>query len=387
MSGGRGSGRRLLVVSHAAVTPLNLSPYAHLSAAGWNVSVVIPARWRSEWGGPARVPVVDGFPGTILPLPTRLSGNIPLHHYPTAALVRTVDRVRPSVMYIEEEPYAWSAFQAARLAQARGIPFAVYSAQNLVKSYPPPFAARESWVLAHAADVVAITADVAEALRRKGRSGPVHQVPLWLAPGALGPEEPPAGAGHDPFTVGYAGRLVREKGIDVLLGGFAASGLEDALLLVAGSGPLLPAVRATAARWAAADGPRLRVLGALAHGDVARFLAGLDVLVLPSRDTAAWSEQFGRVIVEAAAQGVPAIGSRAGWIPRLLAELGGTCIEQGDVPDLAAALRRCRQEWRTPEWRRQAVARRRAAGRYHARTVAAELSAVLEAALERGRGA
>ena len=102
MSGGRGSGRRLLVVSHAAVTPLNLSPYAHLSAAGWNVSVVIPARWRSEWGGPARVPVVDGFPGTILPLPTRLSGNIPLHHYPTAALVRTVDRVRPSVMYIEE---------------------------------------------------------------------------------------------------------------------------------------------------------------------------------------------------------------------------------------------------------------------------------------------
>lgn len=376
--------RRLLVISHAAVTPVNLAPYACLCHAGWDVSVVVPARWRSEWGGPARRPSGDGFPGTLLPLPTSLSGNIPLHHYAAAALGRLLDRIRPGVLYIEEEPYAWVTHQAARLAWARGIPFAVYAAQNLAKTYPRPVAQRESWVLTHAAACVAITADVAGVLRHKGRTGPVFEVPLWVAPHAALPPASPGDGG--PLRVGYAGRLVPEKGVDILVAGFAASGL-DAVLEIAGSGPLLPALRRLAARWRATGGPRLALVGALPHTGVQRFCAGLDVLVLPSRDTPRWSEQFGRVIVEAGHVGVPTIGARAGWIPRLVAELDGDCFEQGDVPGLADALRRMRAARSAPDWDARRAARARAARRYRVERVAAELAGVLDAVVGGAAGA
>jgi glycosyltransferase involved in cell wall biosynthesis len=54
-----------------------------------------------------------------------------------------------------------------------------------------------------------------------------------------------------------------------------------------------------------------------------------------------WKEQFGRVIIEAAACGVPTIGSDSGEIPRLVERLGaGLVVPEGDVAALHAAMRR-----------------------------------------------
>jgi len=44
----------------------------------------------------------------------------------------------------------------------------------------------------------------------------------------------------------------------------------------------------------------------------------LDVLVLPSRSRSFWKEQFGRVLIEAMACGVPVIGSSSGEIPNVI---------------------------------------------------------------------
>lgn len=52
------------------------------------------------------------------------------------------------------------------------------------------------------------------------------------------------------------------------------------------------------------------------------FFASIDVLVLPSRTTATWKEQFGRVLVEAMACQTPVIGSDSGEIPMSSAKLG-----------------------------------------------------------------
>ena len=42
------------------------------------------------------------------------------------------------------------------------------------------------------------------------------------------------------------------------------------------------------------------------------FYAALDALVLPSRTVSNWKEQFGRVLIEAMACGVPVIGAHSG---------------------------------------------------------------------------
>lgn len=65
----------------------------------------------------------------------------------------------------------------------------------------------------------------------------------------------------------------------------------------------------------------------------------MDVLVLPSLTTATWTEQFGRVLVEAMSQGIPVVGSDAGEIPWVINTTGGgLAVPEGDDVALTAAL-------------------------------------------------
>jgi glycosyltransferase involved in cell wall biosynthesis len=66
------------------------------------------------------------------------------------------------------------------------------------------------------------------------------------------------------------------------------------------------------------------------------FYRELDVLVLPSRSQPNWVEQFGRVLPEAMACGVPVVGSDCGEIPRVIAD-AGLIFSEGD----ARVLREC----------------------------------------------
>ena len=43
------AGRRLLVVSHPAVVSVNQEVYRELARRGWNVTIVVPSRWRHEY--------------------------------------------------------------------------------------------------------------------------------------------------------------------------------------------------------------------------------------------------------------------------------------------------------------------------------------------------
>jgi glycosyltransferase involved in cell wall biosynthesis len=63
----------------------------------------------------------------------------------------------------------------------------------------------------------------------------------------------------------------------------------------------------------------------------------LDVLVLPSRTTESWKEQFGRVIIEAHACQTPVIGSSSGAIPDVVGA-GGMVVPERDPSALAAAM-------------------------------------------------
>jgi glycosyltransferase involved in cell wall biosynthesis len=129
------------------------------------------------------------------------------------------------------------------------------------------------------------------------------------------------------FAVGYAGRLVREKGVLDLVE--ATRGMEHVDVLIAGDGPLAAALRAE---------PQVKVLGWVPRPQMGAYWAQLDALVLPSLTLPNKSaEQFGRVLVEAMAAGVPVIGSTAGAIPDTIGD-AGIVYEEGDVTALREAL-------------------------------------------------
>lgn len=128
----------------------------------------------------------------------------------------------------------------------------------------------------------------------------------------------------------YVGRLSPEKGIETLLG--AWSKLDECIpLRIIGDGPCRGLVER-----AAANDSRIMPLGSKAFEEVFKELRAATCLVMPS----VWYETFGRVIIEAFANGTPVIASRLGSMEELV-EHGktGLLFEPGDSLSLAESVR------------------------------------------------
>jgi glycosyltransferase involved in cell wall biosynthesis len=76
---------------------------------------------------------------------------------------------------------------------------------------------------------------------------------------------------------------------------------------------------------------------------VPAVLRGLDALALPSRTTASWKEQFGRVLIEAMSCGVPVVGSSSAEIPHVIGS-AGLVFPEGDAAALADAIGRLAED-------------------------------------------
>jgi glycosyltransferase involved in cell wall biosynthesis len=136
----------------------------------------------------------------------------------------------------------------------------------------------------------------------------------------------------------FIGRLVKNKGVDVLIRAFAMvhAKVPDAELIVVGDGPL----RDDLERQAATDSIPVRFLGAMSHDRVKNELASARLLCQPSVTIASGaSEGFGLVILEAQACGVPVITSaRGGSTEGIIEGVTGFRFAEGDALAAATAM-------------------------------------------------
>ncbi|WP_228255022.1 glycosyltransferase [Ornithinimicrobium avium] len=248
---------------------------------------------------------------------------------------------RWDVLDLHEEPFAVSTLEALvlRALRRQRAPYALYSAQNIEKRYPVPFRWWERWALRHARAVVACNERAGEICVRKGFPGVPDIVPLGVDVERFAPadREPPAAV--DPVQVGYVGRLAAHKGVGVLLDAVAA--YPDLRLTVVGAGPQEEQLRERAAYPDLGD--RVSFAGAATQEELPALLAGLDVLAVPSLTTPGWVEQFGRVVVEAMAAGVPVVASDSGALPEVVGD-AGVLVPEGDAAALGEALLRVGRE-------------------------------------------
>ena len=168
----------------------------------------------------------------------------------------------------------------------------LYSAQNIDKRYPPPFRWLERWALRHASALSVCNSEAGRICERKGFPGAATLIPLGVDTERFSPGSEPA---RPAPVIGYVGRLEPHKGVDVLLE--ALADVDGAVLRVAGAGPEESRLRARTTALSLDD--RVELVGSLTQEQLPGFYRGLDVLVVPSRPTPGWLEQFGRVVVEA----------------------------------------------------------------------------------------
>jgi glycosyltransferase involved in cell wall biosynthesis len=166
----------------------------------------------------------------------------------------------------------------------------------------------------------------------------VHTVPL----GINFDGHSPRGARPDgPFTIGYFARVAPEKGLHVLADAYVRmrrSGVAGTRLAIAGylspeHRPYLARVEADLRAAGLAD--EFTCAGVLDREQKIAFLRSLDVLSVPSP----YVEPKGLYLLEALANGVPAVQPRHGAFPEILeATGGGLLFAPGDADDLAGVL-------------------------------------------------
>src|SRR5262249_34257885 len=125
-----------------------------------------------------------------------------------------------------------------------------FSWQNINRSYPPPFSWGERWVLNRVDYALVGTESAADVWRAKGYSGPLAVVPQFGVDTELFTSS--AVSREKPFTIGYVGRLVEEKGVHLMLEAAACLQGEWRLRIV-GSGPMRAELGALAERLGIAE--------------------------------------------------------------------------------------------------------------------------------------
>lgn len=327
---GAGERLRVLLVSKALVVGTYQRKAEELAALGVDLTVVTPPAWSDARGmQPLERTHTQGY--TLQTLPVRWGGHFHLFHYP--GLPRLLAALCPHLLHMDEEPYNAATWHALRAAHAQGIPATFFTWQNILRAYPPPFRQMERAVYAWAPLALAGSHEAAAVLRAKGYGGTVATFPQFGVDETL---FSPQGRGlvGPILRIGYAGGLLPEKGVDLLLR--AAARLPGAWQVdLIGEGREQPALEQLARDLGVGD--RVRFVGRVPSSQMPHLYRTLDVLVLPSRTRPNWKEQFGRVLIEAMACGVAVVGSQSGEIPHVIGDAGLTFPEE-DVDALTACL-------------------------------------------------
>lgn len=328
------------------LSSLNSTPWLAeaLAARGLEVAALHAARVDlGDFGFSVPQPPADGS-YTLHTLPV-----FPLRPYPYSRyrgpLGRILRDLQPDIVYHLGEPSELNTAQVVRAArrhcpQARQVLFTFENVLRDWRGFPRCLRGRAERTVLPRLDRVAACSHSAKAvLEARGVAPERIRVLYQAVSGDFSAQPDPALRRElcpdDCFLVGYVGRLVHEKAVDVLLRALALLPPHFALCAV-GGGREAEALAALAEELGLAG--RVTWLGRVPREQMARTLSTFDALVLPSRSIPTWQEQFGAVLVEAMFCETPVIGSSSGAIPEVIGDAGLVFPEE-DAAALAERLR------------------------------------------------
>jgi hypothetical protein len=304
-----------------------------LAGLGCAVTALVPERWEGPDGRPVRNRWEEE--GGVRIAPVAVSGSVDQPGGPRwsrRGLRKLIREAAPDIIQIEEAPWTRAAVRALAESRRLRVAAAGFSAETVPEALAFRLGLRRRRVLRALQGVVSAN-PLADAII--ARDAP--DVPRLVAPRvATAPPLTVARGSGGSFVMGFSGRLVPEKGLDLLLRASVRL-LGPWSLVVSGTGPAQVELEALAERLGIAA--RVTWLGAQPRAERERIWDGLDCFVAPSRSTRRWVETHAPAVVTAMAHGVPVVVSQSGALPAIAAD-AGIVVPEEDVPALTEALQR-----------------------------------------------
>ncbi len=328
---------RVLRIAHSSLTPALRQRERALARCYPDVELelVTTERWREAEMD------VDATPDDLFPVRTArswLSRQVNLFAYDPRPIIKALREHQPDLIDLGHEPYSLAGAEVLTLCRwfAPGVPVVMQVNQNIFKNYPPPFNWLEQRAYRRVDAAYACSETVVEVLRAKGFTKPAPIVPFGVDTERFRLRPAPRMQSEQPLTIGFIGRMLPGKGLNILADALTSLKDEPWKLLVVGDGP--ERERFEQQLRAAELMDRAEFTGAIDFAGVPEYFHQMDVMVIPTETTKRIREQFGRVIVEAMACGVPVIGSTCGAIPEVIGD-AGLIFPEGDASALAVAVR------------------------------------------------
>jgi phosphatidylinositol alpha-1,6-mannosyltransferase len=322
--------RRLVTIGHSYVVGENRRLAHEMARAGrgrWSVAAIAPASFHGDLR-PIALERIPDEACAVVPLRMRFDRSAHLMSY--RGLRDALSRA--DLVHAWEEPYVFAGAQIAR-GTPHGVPLVYATFQNLSKSYPWPFSAFEHRSLERASGWIAFGRTVETTLgSRAGYANLPHRViPPGVDTDRFHPDRA-AGARtrrslgwqDDDLVVGFLGRFAPQKGIGDLCRALERMRTPWRALFVGGG-----VLQSDLERFAEAHPGRVHIASDVTHSAVPPWINAMTLLCAPSRTTARWREQFGRMLIEAMACGVPVVATDSGEMPCVVGD-AGRIVPEGD---------------------------------------------------------
>ena len=270
----------------------------------WNRTITLEIKHKGFRVYPVNIRFLNGVNGGYL--------------FPTLPLLHAIRDFQPDILHYEQEVFSLSAFQIAFWSHILKIPLVVFCWENIEKSLPFYRRITTKYVLHTANAIIAGNRDSEQIVKKWGYNGATIVAPqIGVNMNLFYPRSKKNNTAA--LKIGYIGRLVFEKGIDILFDAvkhLKENGIQ-VQIFICGSGNYESALQSYAEEIGIAK--CVSWLGVIEDIKIPLLIAQTDVVVLPSRTIPKkWKEQFGHILIEAMAMGVPVIGSDSGAIPEVI---------------------------------------------------------------------
>ncbi len=340
---------KLLVVGHPLIQAYCQGKYAALKRL--NPSLQLRIVGPKRMGHPFGMRYCEVHPALepreVHGLAAALSFSHMTYVLDPARLAKIMWSFQPDVIHVEEDPQAFVTQEivALRAAFCPQAALTLFTWDNRLRQrrFPLNVAKRllRGATCRRVSAIVCGNQDAERLLReREAFAGMTAVLPQF----GLDPQEHAPGKELDlrqqlglaeGMVVGYAGRLVPEKAIELLLRALGSLPEYPWKVLLVGSGPLEDNIRRC---WMPLFPGRIVHAPAVPLSEVPRYMRCMDIFVLATYETPVCKEQFGLALAQAMLLGIPSVVSSSGAIPEV-AGPGARVCRQGSAESLAEGLR------------------------------------------------